>query len=768
MNHTYRKGMSLLLTLALMLTLALPAFAAENGSGTEVYGNTSQLAPGLTYTNTIYDNKTFGREESFALELSPDSAVYPMVMACDTIYGGLTLSGCIAYAESLGYHVVAAVNTDYFNSTKVPLGMVVENGVYKSSPTGEAAVLFLPEGKTQVVKEPKVEITLTNHGSDTDPTHNGQTVSLTNFNKTRTASGGMVLYSEYFSTVSTRTSGEGWNVRFRVVEGEEMTPAGTLELEVVECLEGSAPVAIGEDHLVLTAHADSGYRANFEKFSVGDRVTLQTTCSDPALAAAEQVTGCGNVLVENGMVTDPAAWDKDIAGVNPRTVLGVKADGTLLLYVIDGRKANYSRGVSLEMIANELKALGCVDAVNLDGGGSSAMSVQLPGNASCITVNAPSDGKERSCGAYLLLVSDEKQTGRPAYLHLQQDGALILTGSSMELSSLATDKGLYPVTAPNDVSLKVQRGTVQNGVYQAPNVAGTDTVTLRSPTTGADGTGSIHVVDRVSGLSVKDEEGRSITAITVEPGETVQLTPNVYQYGRSVVSTRNAFTYTVEGDVGAITADGLFTAGEQYGLSGSVTITGGGQTVTLPVKLPVVFEDMKGSWAEEFVTSLQDRGIVNGTSEKTFSPDATIRRGDFMLMLYNAAGKPEFTGDSGFTDVPADAYYATAVAWAKEQGIAAGMGDGLFDPAGTLTREQAFAFICRALPILNVTYTDADPAVLDSFSDSADLAEYARTPAATLVSLQVVSGSDGKLTPKAELTRAQMARILYAALELQG
>lgn len=768
MNHTYRKGMSLLLTLALMLTLALPAFAAENGSGTEVYGNTSQLAPGLTYTNTIYDNKTFGREESFALELSPDSAVYPMVMACDTIYGGLTLSGCIAYAESLGYHVVAAVNTDYFNSTKVPLGMVVENGVYKSSPTGEAAVLFLPEGKTQVVKEPQVEITLTNHGSDTDPTHNGQTVSLTNFNKTRTASGGMVLYSEYFSTVSTRTSGEGWNVRFRVVEGEEMTPAGTLELEVVECLEGSAPVAIGEDHLVLTAHADSGYRANFEKFSVGDRVTLQTTCSDPALAAAEQVTGCGNVLVENGMVTDPAAWDKDIAGVNPRTVLGVKADGTLLLYVIDGRKANYSRGVSLEMIANELKALGCVDAVNLDGGGSSAMSVQLPGNASCITVNSPSDGKERSCGAYLLLVSDEKQTGRPAYLHLQQDGALILAGSSMDLSSLATDKGLYPVTAPNDVSLKAQRGTVQNGVYQAPNVAGTDTVTLRSPTTGADGTGSIHVVDRVSGLSVKDEEGRSITAITVEPGETVQLTPNVYQYGRSVVSTRNAFTYTVEGDVGAITADGLFTAGEQYGLSGSVTITGGGQTVTLPVKLPVVFEDMKGSWAEEFVTSLQERGIVNGTSEKTFSPDATIRRGDFMLMLYNAAGKPEFTGDSGFTDVPADAYYATAVAWAKEQGIAAGMGDGLFDPAGTLTREQAFAFICRALPILNVTYTDADPATLDSFSDSADLAEYARTPAATLVSLQVVSGSDGKLTPKAELTRAQMARILYAALELQG
>lgn len=138
-----------------------------------------------------------------------------------------------------------------------------------------------------------------------------------------------------------------------------------------------------------------------------------------------------------------------------------------------------------------------------------------------------------------------------------------------------------------------------------------------------------------------------------------------------------------------------------------------------------------------------------------------------MLMLYNAAGKPDCAVTSGFTDVPEDAYYKTAVDWAKEQGIAAGIGEGIFDPSGTLTREQAFAFMCRALSTLNVPYTEGDIAVLSNFSDSADVADYARTPAATLIQLQIVSGSDGKLTPKAELTRAQMARILYAALELQ-
>lgn len=766
MKHPHRP-LSLLLALLLLLSLAAPAYAVQPGAGTELYINRSQLTEGLTYTNTIYTNPSFGREESFALELSPGSKVTPMVMACDTVYGGLTVSSCVAYAESQGYNVVAAVNADYFNSVKVPLGMVVENGVYKSSPAHEPAVAFLPDGKVQVVAQPQVDITLTNHGGDTDQSRAGQTVELTNFNKTRTKSGGMVLYSEAFSTVSTRASGDGWSVRFKILEGE-LTPAGTVELEVIDCVEGSDPVAIGDGCLVLTAHADSGYRANFEKFAVGDKVTLQTTCNDPALAAAEQVTGCGDILIADGAVTDSAGWDKDISGVNPRTVLGVKSDGTLLLYVIDGRKANHSGGVSLTMLASELLAQGCRWAVNLDGGGSSVMSVRLPGGESCTTVNSPSDGTPRACGSYILLVTEEARTGRPARLHLQQDGALILAGSTMDLSALATDAALYGVAAPTDVSFKPQTGAMEANTYRAPAQAGADTVTLRSPTTGASGAGTLHVVDKVSGLSVKDAEGRSLNQITLEPGESLQLTPAVYQYGRAVVSTRDAFTYSVEGEVGTVTADGLFTAGEAYGKTGAVVIEGGGQKVSVPVKMPLVFADIKGIWAEPYITALQERGIVSGTSDTTFSPDDTIRRGDFMLMLYNAAGKPEINAAAAFPDVPADAYYAAAVTWAQSQSIAAGLDDGRFDPNGTLTREQAFAFLCRALPVLNVTVPAADETVLAPYADAADLADYARSSAASLIQLNIVAGSDGQLTPKASLTRAQMARILYAALELQA
>lgn len=753
-----------ILAVVLIFALSITAYAVPAGAGTEQYTNTSVLTDGLTYTNTIYSNDTYGREESFLLELSRNSSVQPMVMACDTIYGGLTISQCVAWAESQGYHVVAAVNTDFFNSSRVPLGMVVENGIYKSSPSGQNAVAFQPDGRVTVSEAPSVEITLTNHGSDTDAANDGKTVSFESFNKMRTASGGLYLYSEAFSTVSTRTTGDGWFVRFRILDGE-MTASGTVELEVTECTETSGAVPIGAGNLVLTAAASGGLRAEYEKFAVGDKVTLQTVCSDPVLAAAEQVTGCGDILVSGGQVTDSAAWDGELTDVHPRTVLGVKSDGTLVLYVVDGRQSNYSGGVSLTMLAEELKALDCVTVVNLDGGGSSAMSVRLPGYDTCKTVNRPSDGKERSCGAYLLLVTEETG-GRADRLHIVEDGNLLLAGSTMNLHTVATDRAVTTVQTPSDVTVTAKLGTVSDGKYHAPAAGGIDTITLRSPSTGTTGTGTVHVVDQVSGLTVKDDSGKTVTSLRLKPGQTVQLTPSVYQYGRAVLSTLDAYTYTVTGDAGTVSDTGLFTAGENYGATGTIVVSGGGQSVTVSVSIPAVFTDVAGTWCEEYVTRLQNLGIVNGTSATTFSPNDKLRRGDFMVMLYNAAGRPEVTGSGGFADVADTDYFAAAVNWAARNGIALGTGDGNFAPSAYLTREQAFTFLYRALPALGVTAPDGAESLLDAFADAGEVADYARIPAATLIAHNIVGGADGKLTPRDDLTRAQMAKMVCTALDL--
>lgn len=153
------------------------------------------------------------------------------------------------------------------------------------------------------------------------------------------------------------------------------------------------------------------------------------------------------------------------------------------------------------------------------------------------------------------------------------------------------------------------------------------------------------------------------------------------------------------------------------------------------------FTDTKGHWAQDSIDFVSARGLVNGTGESTFSPNApttraqlwtilarqndadlnggntwyekaqlwsknkgisdgtepnaAINRAQMVTMLYRAAGSPEVSITPTFTDVPADSYYAKAVAWAVENGITTGVGSGKFDPNGTCTRAQIATFLYR-------------------------------------------------------------------------
>jgi hypothetical protein len=134
-------------------------------------------------------------------------------------------------------------------------------------------------------------------------------------------------------------------------------------------------------------------------------------------------------------------------------------------------------------------------------------------------------------------------------------------------------------------------------------------------------------------------------------------------------------------------------------------------------------------------------------------------------MLYNAAGKPAVAAPSSFTDVLPTEYYAAAIAWAESKGIAAGDGTGIFNPTGTLTREQAFTFLYRALDDLKIPFTNALPDCLKAFHDGNTVVDYAVTPTATLVNMGIVSGAYGNLSPSDAITRAGMAKILSEALK---
>ena len=92
-----------------------------------------------------------------------------------------------------------------------------------------------------------------------------------------------------------------------------------------------------------------------------------------------------------------------------------------------------------------------------------------------------------------------------------------------------------------------------------------------------------------------------------------------------------------------------------------------------------------------------ETGITTGTGDTQFSPDQPCTRAQVVLFLWRAAGSPSPEQAANFTDVPDDAYYAQAVAWAVETGIASGTGEAAFSPDRPCTRGEIVTFLHRAL-----------------------------------------------------------------------
>lgn len=750
----------------LAVLLLVPTVYAT--AGERKLQTSTQIVDGLTYRNTVTSNNG-SRVESFSLELSPNSAARPILLqGSGTIYAGASIKRAVANAQAAGYHVVGAVNTDFFSmSNGVPLGIVIEDGIYKSGTEGENAMAII-NGGVSIVDAPQVAMSLYNHNS-------GATVVPNSFNKARHEIGGIYLLNEYFSTVSTRSEGSGWYVRMKADpdpstgKAPNLTVNSTLTLRVTELLLSDQPTAIGPDEYILTAADPSNRGDAFAAFQVGDTVTLSTACSDPALSAAQWAGGVGDIMVRNGALTDTSNWVYRSDGRQPRTAMGIKPDGTLVFYAVDGRQSGYSAGLSQVNLAEELLSQGCTTAVNLDGGGSTSFSLWVPGQTGPTTQNKPSGGSLRACATYLLLVTDGRGSGTAQRLAPRETGMVALTGSSLTLpQATAIDELLNPVSGnPGALAYTSLNGlgAVYGETYTAGYQPGTDSLRLTNGT--LEGFAQVHVVNQLTEFKITQAgSSAALTSLSVKPGQQVQLAASGSYWNRTALRDFAPVSVSVQGGVGTVDRNGLFTASQNLGAGGSITFSAGGLSQTVTVSSSYVHNDvLPGHWAYDAVEYCYEKGVCSGISATQFGPDNNMIRGDFMLMLYNAAGKPAVGTACTFTDVAQSDYYYTALAWGQGNGLASGTGNGRFSPKDYITREQAFSLLYRYLPIIGKRCPDGELSVLSQFKDQKKVSDYAKTAAATLVAQGLASGSGGNLNPQGNLTRAEMASLLYRVLE---
>lgn len=191
--------------------------------------------------------------------------------------------------------------------------------------------------------------------------------------------------------------------------------------------------------------------------------------------------------------------------------------------------------------------------------------------------------------------------------------------------------------------------------------------------------------------------------------------------------------------------------------SGKVTVAGRFKVEQPAGKHP--FTDIpSGAYYENAVIWAADKGITGGTSATTFAPNGICTRAQAVTFLWRAAGSPAPKSMNSFADVPADAYYAKAVAWAVENGITSGTGGGKFSPDATCTRAQIVTFLYRAA---------GSPAVSGGsvFSDVKAGAYYA--DAVTWAANKGITGGigNGLFGSDNNCTRAQIVTFLYRYME---
>ena len=166
------------------------------------------------------------------------------------------------------------------------------------------------------------------------------------------------------------------------------------------------------------------------------------------------------------------------------------------------------------------------------------------------------------------------------------------------------------------------------------------------------------------------------------------------------------------------------------------------------------------AWYADAAAYVRDNGLMNGVTATAFAPDGIMTRAMLAQTLYRAAGSPAVPMQPEYTDVPAETWYSDAVAWATVEGLTGGYGDGRFGPGDSVSREQISAILWR--------YAGSPAAGTGTdFADEDDISDYAAQAVDWARAGGIVNGvGENRFLPRSSATRAQAAVILHNYLTM--
>ncbi len=691
------KNIKALIAVGAVLCGTFSCFCTASQESRDIYINKRNLSEGVVFTEKKFVDGNDNIQNSFIFEIEKDSETEIKVSYGEYIFGADKLESMVQKEETGGGRVIGAVNADFFSiSTGVPMSLLIDEGKLISSDDGRCGLGIKQNGQ-YIIGYPKMTFSLTKTSDDIaekqspleqlleGPTENEpEVINIEFLNKYPS------VYAKYLLTddfaPSTKTASPNTEIVFMSYsEKFEGLPRDMEESEYFELdgcfyiLKDAYPQLFGSEKLVVTEVRENSvdseipkgayvlclddvvYKSEGEKISVGDEFTLDIS-ADEEWKDVVSAVGNGGRIVKNSVYTDES-FDSSVYSIkNPRTAAGITPEGKLIIYCVDGRRTMYSAGMTVPDLANQLIALGCSEAVNFDGGGSTTVYAALPGMKSAVLQNRPSDFAERKVSDSLMLINTADVEGTLNSVRMYPEVNFLLAGGScFEIESLlGWDKNYHPV----DISSPVEYFTNENSLIFEDNMCYTTDqkgeFTVYAKIDDKVYTcGSVRVLEEVENITL------NIDKDSFYVDDTAKINVGAFVAGMDIPCLLSSFTYNdgsleenylpdekyilktervtidTEGNVTVLVADESITITAYYGEnSGSVSFSALNREEEKEPEVPIYPEteyvDIDSHWAKQYIEKCRDIGLMSGENTEIgtiFSPDRNFSVAEFCTVV---------------------------------------------------------------------------------------------------------------------------------------
>lgn len=832
---TKRRLSAILLAIFLITSAVVGTISASSyysgqwvGFGSVKSSSSRAVASNLTYANTIVSGSSGGNQQLKTLTFNPKTSNYmPLVYSQFSGYGATTINSAKA-AEARGYDVKGAVNASFFSFTGSSCntygGVNISDGRIlqgNNDHGGNWELTFNSDGSSALVWS-KVAYSIVAKGG-------AWNAPLTFINICpETTYGGIYYYDDLCGT-STDTKAAGVEIVFEKQNGTQLTVGGTLVGKVVAVRSNvSSGGSIGSNRFVLYASNGSAYASYLRGFAVGDKVEI--TATETVAGAKTVMENCNSAfvtygyhIVNNGQnVTSSNGLGESFNRARAqRSAIGVKADGTLIIVATNGRTTSYS-GLTVYELADFLISQGCVTGINLDGGGSTQLTVENASGGletaiassrrvanSILVVARPSisSSLKNNLNAAVKqaneLIASFELSGNTAALQSALSYASTVSQSSKSMPGDYTKAAMRVREALSGVTkVGYKTGVYRlNSAFSLLNSSSASAAVVSSLPSGKSLT-----VTQVSGnfgyTKYLDSFGwidlTKATRIANASNAKAEISvPELGFANQDIVISwtegngASSYSYRVielvgepdpgnsnesEGSVllaeGKITPDlsvtvpaALRTSGRYLKVAVCVDYPGGGSawsTAYVETSALPFTDVLPTHWGYSAVKHCYDKGYFSGTTPSTFEPNSSMSRSMMAVVIYRMAGKPETDASVSvpFTDISLASWYYPGVAWCYSEGVVLGTTGTTFSPNDNITREQAACFLYRLAGALGHSTEIRDLSALNAFEDADTVGGYAKTAMIWAVENGIMRGNGGRLNPKDTATRVQIASLI--------